>query len=87
MKRLTTDAELIDCFWSLVDKNGPLPEKSTGEIRDHPCSVGSECSQKMANLFCNVWSVAVTICISHEGVELKRTRERAEPLLGFIPSP
>jgi hypothetical protein len=30
MKRLTTDAELIDCFWSLVDKNGPLPEKSTG---------------------------------------------------------
>jgi hypothetical protein len=30
MKRLTTDADLIECFWSLVDKNGPLPEKSTG---------------------------------------------------------
>jgi hypothetical protein len=30
MKRLTTDAGPIDYFWSLVDKNGPLPEKSTG---------------------------------------------------------
>jgi hypothetical protein len=30
MKRLTTDPGLIDYFWSLVDKNGPLPEKSTG---------------------------------------------------------
>jgi hypothetical protein len=29
MKRLTTDAGLIDYFWSLVDKNGPLPERST----------------------------------------------------------
>jgi hypothetical protein len=30
MKSLTTDAELIDYFWSMVNKNGPLPEKSTG---------------------------------------------------------
>jgi hypothetical protein len=30
MKRLPTDNKLIDYFWSLVDKNGPLPEKSTG---------------------------------------------------------
>jgi hypothetical protein len=30
MKRLSTDAGLIDYFWSLVDKSGPLPEKSTG---------------------------------------------------------
>jgi hypothetical protein len=30
MKRPTTNAELINYFWSLVDKNGPLPEKSTG---------------------------------------------------------
>jgi hypothetical protein len=30
MKRLTTAAELIDYFWRLVDKNGPLPGKSTG---------------------------------------------------------
>jgi hypothetical protein len=30
MKCLPTDAELIDYFWNLVDKNGPLPEKSTG---------------------------------------------------------
>jgi len=30
MKRLTTDAELIDYFWSLIDKFGPLPGKSKG---------------------------------------------------------
>jgi hypothetical protein len=30
MKRLTTDTGLIDYFWSLVDKHGPSPEKSTG---------------------------------------------------------
>jgi hypothetical protein len=30
MKRLTTDAGPIEYFWSLADKNGPLPEKSTG---------------------------------------------------------
>jgi hypothetical protein len=30
MKRLPTDTGLIDYFWTLVDKNGPLPEKSTG---------------------------------------------------------
>ncbi len=27
---LRTDPQLINYFWSLVDKNGPLPEKSTG---------------------------------------------------------
>jgi hypothetical protein len=30
MKRLTTDTGLTDYFWSLVDKNGPLPGNSTG---------------------------------------------------------
>jgi hypothetical protein len=34
MKRLTTDTGLTDYFWSLVDKNGPLPEKSTG-VKSH----------------------------------------------------
>jgi hypothetical protein len=29
-ERFTTDADLIDYFWTLVDKNGPLPERSTG---------------------------------------------------------
>jgi hypothetical protein len=30
MIRLTTDTGLTDYFWSLVDKNGPLPGNSTG---------------------------------------------------------
>ena len=53
----------------------------------HDALCGERVFTEMANLFCNVWVVAVTIWMSHDGVELKRTREGAEPLLGLIPSP